>query len=241
MPDTVEVRMTSEAWPDEDFSLRSEGREFTGYAAVFNMDSQPLPFIERVAPGSFRKTIKESKDIRAFGNHNPDLLLGSSAARTLRLSEDERGLLTNIDLPETSYASDLSVLIARGDVRGMSFGFRVVKEKWGEPGALWEPSPGTEALPQRMVTEVRLYEVSIVTGFPAYPDTTASVRHLADALGLDEPDELVDAFRVLRDPEGTLTCDQRDLLLRAINARTEAGLVGPDLAAWRTRFAVKAG
>ena len=31
-----------------------EGMTFTGYAAVFNSDSQPLPFTERIAPGAFR-------------------------------------------------------------------------------------------------------------------------------------------------------------------------------------------
>lgn len=237
----IEVRVTD--YPDDDMALRAEvqgdGRTFTGYAAVFNADSEPLPFIERIAPGAFKRTLKNSPDIRAFVNHNADKVLGSTKAGTLSLAEDDRGLLSSINLPETTYAADLAAVVARGDVRGMSFGFKAVKDRWGEPGALWEPKPGQERMSQRLVTEARLFEVSVVTGFPAYSDTTAAVRHLAEALGLDDPDPLADAFAVLHDPEGRLTDEQRDLLHRAINARTDSRLVGPALSSWREKFASK--
>ena len=32
----------------------------SGYAAVFNDPSVPLPFVERIAPGAFRKTLTET-------------------------------------------------------------------------------------------------------------------------------------------------------------------------------------
>ena len=35
-----------------------------GYAAVFNEASLPLPFIERIAPGAFSKTLQETHYLR---------------------------------------------------------------------------------------------------------------------------------------------------------------------------------
>jgi hypothetical protein len=56
----------------------------------------------------------------------------------------------------------------RGDVSSMSFGFSVPPK-----GDAWSSDGATRELHQ-----VRLHEVSIVTGFPAYEATTASVRSL---------------------------------------------------------------
>ena len=43
-----------------DFEVRQgpagDGMSFSGYAAVFNSDSEPLPFIERIAPGAFKRS-----------------------------------------------------------------------------------------------------------------------------------------------------------------------------------------
>jgi hypothetical protein len=78
-------------------------------------------------------------------------------------------------------------------------------------------------------------EVSI-TDYPAYPDTSVMVRHLAEAVEV-EADDLADAFRTLRDPEARLTIEQRDLLMRVINVRTDEPFVGPKLARARERLA----
>ena len=47
--------------------------------------------------------------------------LGRQSNNTLQLQETETGLDFSVDLPDTSYANDLKVLIDRGDVNGMSF------------------------------------------------------------------------------------------------------------------------
>jgi hypothetical protein len=108
----------------------------------------------------------------------------------------------------------------------MSFGFQAIRDAWNED------------LTERTLLEVRLFEVSPVTGWPAYPATTAMVRHLAEEL--DEAVEpLQAAFRVLADENGRLTVEQRDLLLRAINVRTDAPLVAPTLATYRAKFAAR--
>ena len=143
----------------------------SGYAAVFNDSSVPLPFSERIAPGAFRKTLSETPDVRLLINHE-GLPLARTKNGTLELSEDEVGLRFDADLPDTSEARDLYTLIQRGDVDQMSFAFRVIRQKWN--------SDRTE----RTLTEVSLADgdVSVVT-YPAYPTTTVEAReHLANAI-----------------------------------------------------------
>lgn len=140
---------------------------FAGYAAVFNSPSEPLPFTETIAPGAFRRSLNSGSEKRMFLNHNTDQVLASSRSGTLTLSEDQRGLYVEADLPDTTYGRDLSVLMQRGDVHSMSFGFSVPRggDAWSEDGAT------------RELREVILHEVSVVTGFPAYPATEgAQVR-----------------------------------------------------------------
>jgi hypothetical protein len=139
---------------------------FSGYAAVFNSDSEPLPFTERILPGAFRKSLRSRNNVRMYLNHDSSMLLATTRAKTLRLEEDERGLKVDADLPDTTVGRDLSTLIKRGDVDSMSFGFSVPArgDKWSDDGNV------------RELKEVKLYEVSVVTGFPAYAATSASVR-----------------------------------------------------------------
>ena len=154
------------------FELREgpagDGMAFSGYAAVFNSDSEPLPFTERILPGAFRKSLRSRNNVRMYLNHDSSMLLATTRAKTLRLEEDERGLKVDADLPDTTVGRDLSTLIKRGDVDSMSFGFSVPArgDKWSDDGNV------------RELKEVKLYEVSVVTGFPAYAATSASVRSL---------------------------------------------------------------
>jgi uncharacterized protein len=143
----------------------------SGYAAVFNDASVPLPFSERIAPGAFRKTLSETPDVRLLINHE-GLPLARTKNGTLTLSEDEVGLRFDADLPDTSEARDLWTLIQRGDVDQMSFAFRVIRQKWSADRT------------ERTLTEVSLADgdVSVVT-YPAYPTTSVEAReHLANAI-----------------------------------------------------------
>lgn len=93
------------------------------------------------------------------------------SAGTLRLSEDDTGLLMDADLPDTQWARDLAVSIERGDITGQSFQFRVKRQEWKEP------DPGKPGLSKRTLLEVDLIEVGPVA-VPAYPDTTVALRSL---------------------------------------------------------------
>jgi len=165
-----------------DFEIREVGDSMTltGYAARFNEPSEPLPFIERIAPGAFKRSLRAKNDIKLLWNHDSSMVLGSTRAGTLRLLEDELGLRVEADLPDTQAGRDAKVLIQRGDVTGFSFGFTVPPN-----GDSWN-SEGTE----RTLKSVRLLEVSTGVAFPAYPSTngTAQVRSLEDvvmAVGVD--------------------------------------------------------
>ena len=151
---------------------------FAGYAAVFNSPSEPLPFIETIAPGAFRRSLKSDSEKLMLMNHNTDKVLASSKSGTLTLSEDERGLYVEAELPETTYGRDLSVLMQRGDVHSMSFGFSVPKggDSWSEDGS------------SRELREVILHEVSVVA-FPAYPATTGAQIRTAEEIVDDAPAE----------------------------------------------------
>lgn len=146
------------------------GKVAKGYAALFNNRTEIGDyFTETIAPGAFAETLKKS-DIRALIDHDSGRVIGRSSAGTLRLKEDDKGLAVEIDLPDTTDGRDLAVQLERGDISGMSFGFRVTHDEWDESGKV----------PARTIHKVELFEVSAVA-FPAYEDTTIALRSLDDA------------------------------------------------------------
>jgi HK97 family phage prohead protease len=195
-----------------------EGNTFVGYAAVFNSDSEPLPFIERIAPGAFGKSIRNRKrDIRLYVNHNSDMVLASRRSGTLRLEEDERGLRIEADLPNTTAGNDLRELLRTGVVSKMSFGFTVPRggDKWSEDGRT------------RELREIALHEVSVVTGFPAYDDTTAAVRSLSrlserTGIAVDDLSETLEALAAGGDVDPAKA--------QAIASLLESALPAPEVA-----------
>jgi len=145
-----------------------------GHAAVFNKLSENLGmFKEKIKPGAFSKTIQES-DIRALFNHDPNYVIGRTKNNTLKLMEDNKGLLFEAIPPKTQWANDLIVSIKRGDITQNSFSFRTIKDKW--------ETVDEENI--RTLIEVELFDVSPVT-FPAYPQTDVSVRSIIMAVGIN--------------------------------------------------------
>ena len=136
-----------------------------GHAAVFNDQVEIWPgFEERFDPGAFTRTIKED-DIRALWNHDSAFVMGRNKSGTLRLSEDERGLVVENDPPDAQWARDVVTSIERGDITGASIGFRAMDEEF-------ERKDGIEI---RTITRAKLFDVSPVA-FPAYPATDVGVR-----------------------------------------------------------------
>lgn len=140
-------------------------KTLVGYAAVFNSMSEDMGFREIIAPGAFKRALKEGQDVRALTNHDSQYILGRTKSGTLRMKEDDHGLLIECDPPDTTYGRDLMESVARGDIDQMSFSFRCITDKW-------EMRDGVAL---RTLVDVDLYDVSPVT-FPAYPATEIGLR-----------------------------------------------------------------
>jgi HK97 family phage prohead protease len=159
--------------------LRAEGdgRSFTGYAALFNEPSLPLPFTEYIRPGAFKRSLQSRNRMMLLWNHDTSNPLASTRNGSLQMVEDERGLKVTATLPDTTLGRDISELVRTGVVDSMSFGFSVKRDSWSQDGQT------------RYLEDVTLWEVSLVST-PAYEQTagTVSVRSgisaddLADAL-----------------------------------------------------------
>lgn len=163
----VEFRSVTVGPLEVQVGAAADGMAFSGYAAVFNRDSEPLPFIEQISPGAFTRSLGSGREVRMFNNHNTDQVIATTRNDSLTLVEDARGLRVDATLPNTTLGRDLAVLIADGVVHSMSFGFSVPTG-----GDTWSDNRQS-----RVLREVILHEVSIVQGFPAYPDTAgAAVR-----------------------------------------------------------------
>lgn len=169
---TIEYRTVgAEVSLDED----TDNGHIQGLAAPFNtatmIGEKPWGFREQIAPGAFTKTLREA-DVVLLADHDPSKPMARKSAGTLRLDEAEGGLQIDANTVDTTYALDVRKNIKAGLVRGMSFGFEVVKDAWtDDEGNPSDAQNGTN----RELREVKLHEVSTVT-FPAYPSTNVSAR-----------------------------------------------------------------
>ena len=147
-----------------------DGKTLVGLAAPFGKRSVDLGwFVEEIKPGAFRDAIGRS-DAAALFNHNPDNLLGRQSAGTLTLEEADEGLRYTVRVPDSEMARSVLQSVERGDLRGNSFAFTVEEDVWGA-------IDGDTLL--RTVVKVReLFDVGPVV-YPAYRDTTVSVRSFA--------------------------------------------------------------
>jgi HK97 family phage prohead protease len=154
-----------------DLELRAatlEGNTLLGQAHVFGTRAFVGGQYEQFAATAFTEVLnRPDADVRAFYNHNTDLLLGRLGAGTLRLSVDGEALNYSIDLPQTTYAEDLKALIARGDLNGVSFGFL--------PGKFVLGRAADGALLRTHTSVKDLIEVSPVA-LPAFNGTSVQLR-----------------------------------------------------------------
>ena len=114
---------------------------FAGYAALFDIADAARDTIRR---GAFAKTLAaRTTPLPLYWQHRPDQPIGVIE----HVAEDARGLrvIARIDRP----ASRAAQLLARGEVSGLSFGFRTRAAR---------PLAGG-----RELIEIELFEVSLVT------------------------------------------------------------------------------
>jgi len=157
-PDGVERRASA-------VELRASGRRLEGYAAVFGSEAKIGRVRETIAPGAFAESL--AGDVLALMDHDPGKVLGRTRSQSLRLAEDAKGLHFELDLPDTQAGADVLALATRGDLGGMSFGFHVPAG-----GEQWQGE-------RRTLKRVQLREISVISAWPAYPDTTVALRAMA--------------------------------------------------------------
>lgn len=165
-----------------------DGLTLDGYGAVFGastrIDSWEGVFDEEIAPGAFRKSLRERTPRLQF-DHGYHPLIGSiPIGRITEIGEDEVGLHVIARLSDNWLVEPVRDAIVDGAVDGMSFRFSVVREVWRDrkgkevPPAevadlLWQP--GTRGPLRRTLTEVKVSEVGPVV-WPAYDQTSVAVR-----------------------------------------------------------------
>jgi HK97 family phage prohead protease len=152
-------------------SMDEEAGTFTGYASVFGgIDS----YGDTIAPGAFKKTLKEHKHFPLTWTHNQMEPLG-----IVYLEEDEKGLrVVKGDLnQDVQSAREKRSLVKQGAVTGLSIGFRAIKYK------LKDDNSG------RVLQEIALGELALCM-FPS--DEGAQVVEMR-AAGFDSREEFLEA------------------------------------------------
>lgn len=157
--------MTIENRSIEAIEIRTDGRKLQGYAALFGTEARiGGGMIETIAAGAFTNTLATRADILALVDHDPSRVLARTKSGTLRLTEDAHGLAFELDVPDTQAGRDILVMAKRGDLGGMSFGFTATDEMVDGD--------------RRELRAVELFEISVVSAWPAYEGTKVDARAL---------------------------------------------------------------
>jgi len=167
----------------------TDGLTIEGYGAVFDSPTQIRgwegEFEEIIAPGAFRKSLRERTPRMQF-DHGQHPLLGSlPLGRWTTAQEDERGLHLVGRLTDNWLVAPFRDAIRDGGVEGMSFRFAVVRDEWVDAQGkkvrddelaelLWHGA-GDRGPLRRTLREVKASEAGPVV-WPAYQDTTVGVR-----------------------------------------------------------------
>ena len=157
-----------------------------GHFAVFNrlteIDSWfEGHFMERIAPGAFKKTFREQTPKVLF-QHGQDPQIGDKPLGPVEsLTEDKVGAAYAVRLLDTAYNRELIPGLEEG-LYGASFRFKVMREETVDEPESSDENPN--GLPERTIKEAQVMEFGPVT-FPAYADATAGVRSLTDRFLFD--------------------------------------------------------
>jgi HK97 family phage prohead protease len=179
--------------------------EFSRFDTWYEIDSWwEGRFLERTKRGAFKRTIKSlgPAGVKVLFNHGRDMQIHQKVLGVASLLE-ERDTSPYMEVPllDTSYNRDLIPGLEAG-AYGSSFMFEVIGESWNrEPG---QADHNPEGLPERTITEIKLFEAGPVT-WPANPDATAGLRSGMDWLmaelaerDSDQYQELVRSFAAFR-------------------------------------------
>jgi HK97 family phage prohead protease len=164
--------------------IRNNQVKLDGYVNVVQRDSRVLPsargkFIEQIEPRTFQKALDKTNNVDLLFNHREDRKLGSTSEGNLTLYED------NIGLRAICTVTDQEVVdkAKNNELRGWSFAMAVNEDRWQENGEI----------SRRFVSDIDLFEVSILSVTPAYIATSIEARDGEEVMieqraMIDDPD-----------------------------------------------------
>lgn len=138
----------------------ADGMRISGYASLFGVPDQGGDI---VAPGAYaaslRAMLARQGRVKMLWQHDPNQPIGVWE----EVREDSRGLwVTGQLLPDVAKGREAASLIAAGAVDGLSIGYRTKRAERDPKG-------------HRILTEVELWEVSLVT-FPMLPQARVAAK-----------------------------------------------------------------
>ena len=118
---------------------------------------------KRIAAGAFRNAL--AGDVLALLDHDEARAVGPHAiGHASPFRRQPRASPFRSTFPTRQAGRDVLALAERNDLGGMSFGFTVP-----EGGEQWEGR-------KRTLRSIGLREISVVSSWPAYPDTELALR-----------------------------------------------------------------
>lgn len=164
---SIEYRSVGEVKADD-----LKPRTLRGFAAIYEKRADLVPgrLVEIIKRGAFKGTLDNKRDVRFLVEHDEDRILGRTKSGTLELRDSREGLAFELSLPDTTDARDLFELVKRGDISGMSFGFKMIKDDIRK-----ESGENGKSVIVRELEEAELREIS-ATSDPVYQDTKVFAR-----------------------------------------------------------------
>jgi hypothetical protein len=201
---------------------------FTRFGSWYEIDSWwEGRYLEQVARGAFAKTIAErgpagSGQVKCLFDHGYDWQIGDKVLLLADdIREDDDYAVLEGDLFDTSYNRDLAPGLRAG-AYGSSFMFQVIKDSWDQEPGRSEHNP--EGLPERVITEIRLFEAGPVT-WPANPAADAQLNFCRS-----DTDRLYELM-ARADPSRVAQLRQRVVDLRTAPTKPAGPATGDDQAA----------
>lgn len=123
-------------------------------------------FEERFARGAFDKHLAQNPDVAALWSHDAGRPLGRISNRTLSLRSTDIGLYYSLEPnPDAPLGQEALVTVGNGTVNEVSVSFTPVVEEWDDSGDVRK----------RLITEAKLYEISLVLWGAYGKDTSAQI------------------------------------------------------------------
>lgn len=164
-----------------------------GYASIFDNEDLGGDIVER---GAFSKTLKENLTkgrIKLVDSHNVYEGTRAIIGVVREAKEDELGLWFKANFSSAPLAQEIRTKIREGILDALSFGYRVVKDKFDEVRKV------------RLLQELRLYEISVVPWGMNPKAHITTVKDLPTDLETEEQRAVrEEAERVARESEAKL-------------------------------------